>query len=84
MVFDCLANELSHVEVLNGALRNRVRTAITDRNVNLNIFVTYSGQASDFVGVAWLASICSAQYKFRSTIVEYFRSDLITAQVRSS
>ncbi len=54
----------------------------TDSDVNANVFVADGG--NNFlgtVGVAWLGSVCESDVKLRSSVSQWLKSDLATAEV---
>ena len=54
---------------------------IANPNIDANLFFTHHNLVDGVIGIAWHSSMCYGDYKYRASIVEYFKSDLVTAEV---
>jgi hypothetical protein len=65
-------------------LRNAVRGFITNSAIDANIFLTTDNFNTGNIGITWLGSMCYTDSTYRAAIIEYFKTDTNTAEVRGS
>ena len=51
------------------------------RNPNLFVFLTSQHDSSGNVGISWLGVVCEGDKGYRTSISEYYKNDLDTAEV---
>ena len=64
--------------------RNEVVNTTFSSSINSNIFFTFENSLSGVVGIAWLGTVCESDLGYRTSVIEFLQSDLITAWVGSS
>ncbi len=53
----------------------------TDATIHENAFLSFQNNQSGFVGIGWIGSSCCSGLRYRTTISEWYYSDLETGQV---
>jgi hypothetical protein len=60
--------------------RNNAGAYATDSTINANVFFSFQNNLGGVVGIGWLQSTCASPF-YRSSVVEWLRSDTTTGQV---
>jgi hypothetical protein len=56
----------------------------TEQSIHENAFLSFQNNQAGVVGIGWLGTSCHSELKYRTTVSEWFNSDLQTGQVKVS
>ena len=61
--------------------RTNIGKYATNSAIHANAFLSYQNNETGVVGIGWVGSVCSDQLQYRTTISEWYESDVQTGQV---